>query len=67
MKLDPFELHPSHPRQEKKPNNILTLEEICDIIDIEIKEVEALPPNPWGFTRDDIIEVLEKVKEKIEK
>jgi predicted membrane chloride channel (bestrophin family) len=67
MKLDPFELHPDVEPQEKKPNNILTLEQICDIIDIEIKEVEGLPPNPWGFTRDDIIEALEKVKEKIEK
>jgi hypothetical protein len=67
MKLDPFERHPAIPLQEKKPNNILTLEEICDIIDIEIKEVEGLPSNPWGFTRDDIIEALEKVKEKIEK
>ena len=64
---DPYELHPEHPPAEKKPNNYLTLGQVNGIIDIEIEAILNWSPSPWGFTRDDFIEVLEQMKEKTEK
>jgi hypothetical protein len=62
---DPFEPHPEMTAHPKKPKNILTLDNINAIIDIEIKAVENFPSNVWGFTREDILEVLEDLREKI--
>ena len=67
MKIDPFELHPSiegGAKSSKKRS--LTRKEISLIIDKEIQETESLPPSTWGYTRDDIIERLESLKEKME-
>tara|TARA_B100001250_G_scaffold411052_1_gene438797 strand:+ start:1548 stop:1760 length:213 start_codon:yes stop_codon:yes gene_type:complete len=64
--IDPYEDHPDHPSFEKKLNKYLTLEQISAIIDKEIEEILNWDPSAWGFTRDDLIETLEEVKEKME-
>jgi len=66
-KINPFERHPSQVLVKKKSNNILTLEEISDIISKQNEKVLNLPPATWGFTREDIIEHLEEVLEEVEK
>lgn len=63
---DPFELHPETPALSKKDKNILTLGQINAIIDIKIESVEKAPVSTWGFTREDIIETLETLREEIE-
>ena len=51
---------------EKKPNNILTLEEIRDTINKQCEEVLSSPDRVWGFTRDDIVEYFDEVIEELE-
>ncbi len=63
---NPFDSHPDV-RFEKKYNNILTLDQIYDTIDKEIEEVFSWSPSVWGFTRDDFIKSLEKLKEELKK
>ena len=46
--------------------NSLTKEEIFEILDTEIEKIEAAPPKIWGFVREDILEILEGLKEKVE-
>ena len=46
--------------------NTLTKQEIFAIIDKEIEKIESLPPATWGFTRYDIIEAIENIKDNIE-
>ena len=62
---DPFEFHPETPPLSKKDKNVLTLGQVNAIIDIKIESVEKAPVSTWGFTREDIIEVLEKLREEI--
>lgn len=62
---DPFELHPDHPPFEKKKKKFLTLSQVNDTIDIKIKSLENTPVGVWGFSRRDIIEVLETVKREL--
>ena len=62
-KVDPFDLVEPLPKSNtEKP---LTFKEISGIIDKHMKEVEHWPPSIWGFTRDDFIESLEDLKEKV--
>ena len=63
----PYDLHPLVPQVEKKDNNILTLGDLSDIIKKQIEKVLNLPPQPWGFSREDIVESLEEVMENMEK
>ena len=67
MKINPFELHPDIKRGDSsKEKNSLTKEEIFEILDTEIEKIEAAPPKIWGFVREDILEILEGLKEKVE-
>jgi hypothetical protein len=66
MKMyDPFEPHPEMLDYPKKPKNILTLGAVCDTIDKQIEAVKDLCPGTWGFSRENIIEALEDIKEKL--
>tara|TARA_B100000214_G_C23468932_1_gene401804 strand:- start:184 stop:405 length:222 start_codon:yes stop_codon:yes gene_type:complete len=64
---DPFDL-PDDEKKElrKKMKKVLTKKEVFDILDEEIKEIESLPGKTWGFLRDDIYLVIEKIKNKIQ-
>ena len=72
---DPFDL-PDDKKKElrKKRKKVLTKKKIFDILkkkvfdilDEEIKEIESLPGKTWGFLRDDVYLVIEKIKNKIQ-
>ena len=47
-------------------SKLLTKKEVFAILDKEIEKIESLPPSTWGFTRDDIIEAIENIKDKLE-
>ena len=64
--VNPFEDHPEHPPVKKKSNKYLTLEQINDTINKEIEEILNWESSVWGFTRDEFIETLEELKEKME-
>ena len=66
MNLNPYDIHPDEKMTEKKPNNILTLEEIRDTINKQCEEVLSSPDRVWGFTRDDIVEYFDEVIEELE-
>lgn len=68
MKVDPYAEHPDSPPKsgEESEKKLLTKKEVFAIIDEEIKKTESRAPSIWGLTRDDIIEAIEKVREKIE-
>jgi len=62
---DPFEPHPEMLDFPKKSKNILTLGVVCATINKQIEAVKELRPGTWGFSREDIIEALEGIKEKL--
>jgi len=62
-KVDPFELIEPIPKSNEK--KLLTFKEINDIIIKHMDEVEKWPPSIWGFTRGDILETLEDLREKV--
>ena len=66
MNLNPYDIHPDEKMTEKKPNNILTLEEIRDTINKQCEEILSSPDRVWGFTRDDIVEYFDEVIEELE-
>ena len=53
-------------RGNQKVKKVLTKQEVFDILDKEIEKIESLPPSTWGFTRDDIIEAIENIKDNLE-
>ena len=64
---DPFDLPEAQKKElRKKMKKVLTKQEVLDIIDKEIEKIESLPPSTWGFTRDDIIEAIENIKDNLE-
>ena len=64
---DPFDL-PDDKKKGLRKNmkKALTKKEVFDILDKEIEKIESLPPSTWGFTRDDIIEAIENIKDNLE-
>lgn len=62
-RVDPFELREPLPKQNIKKS--LTFSEVSDIITKHMTEVERWPPSIWGFTRDDFLESLEDLREKV--
>ena len=67
MKINPFELHPEVEKEfEKKDKKLLTKQKIFVILNEEIEKVQSLGASVWGLTREDIIESLENIREKIE-
>ena len=64
--VDPFSDHPAAPPVEKKPNNILTLQEVRDIIDKQCEEILNGPDRVWGFTRDHIVEYFDELLDRLE-
>lgn len=64
--IDPFEVHPDCIPLEKKSNNVLTLQEVRDIIDKQCRKVMSAPDMVWGFTRDDVLEHFEELLEELE-
>lgn len=64
---DPFDLPEAQKKElRKKMKKVLTKQEVLDIIDKEIEKIESLPPSTWGFTRDNIFEMIEKIRNSIE-
>ena len=67
MKINPYELHPEVKKEfEKKDKKLLTKQKIFVILNEEIEKVQSLGASVWGLTREDIIESLENIREKIE-
>jgi|2_EtaG_2_1085320.scaffolds.fasta_scaffold38960_2 hypothetical protein len=66
MTIDPFELHPETEKGEKKARSeILTKDDVLAIINEMVEKIECSAPKIWGYERNDILEVLEEMKEKI--
>ena len=63
--VDPSEEYPDTDRQ-KKPNNILTLQEVRDITDKQCEEILNGPDRTRAFTRDDIVEYFDELLERLE-
>ena len=64
--VDPFSEHPDTEPAKKKPNNILTLQEVRDIIDKQCEEILNGPDRMWGFTRDHIVEYFDDLLDRLE-
>ena len=64
--MDPFDRHPEFGDIKKRAENILTLEAVRGILYKKIEEVESTPGKTWGFTRTDIVKILNEVLEKAE-
>ena len=64
---NPYDPHPEEEAPEKKPNNVLTLQEVRDTINKQCEEILSSPDRVWGFTRDDIVEYLDEVLGELEK
>lgn len=62
-RVDPFELREPLPKSNTKKS--LTFSEVSDIISKHMMEVDHWPPSIWGFTRDDFLESLEDLREKV--
>tara|TARA_R100000152_G_C6640631_1_gene85334 strand:- start:149 stop:370 length:222 start_codon:yes stop_codon:yes gene_type:complete len=67
MNPNPYDPHPDEKMTEKKPNNVLTLEQVRDTINKQCEEILSTPDRVWGFTRDHIVEYFEEVLEELEK
>ena len=61
MKVDPFESHPESPPLQKKPNNILTLEQIRDIISNKMIEVGTEEEPRWGWDKHTVCALLTNI------
>ena len=61
--VDPFELREPLPKPNTKKS--LTFPEVSDIINKHMEEVMQWPPSIWGFTRDNFLESLEDLREKV--
>ena len=67
MKINPFENHPDIPVIEKeKEKETLTKKDVFVILQEEIRKAESRGVSVWGLTREDIIEAIESIKERIE-
>jgi len=66
MKINPFEAHPESSPPQKKPNNILTLEQIRDIISNRIIEVGTEQEPKWGWDRHSICALLNNIMIELE-
>ena len=64
--INPYDDHPDMKPGEKKPNNILTLEEVRDTINKQCEDILNSPDRVWGYTRDHIVEHLEEILEELE-
>ena len=61
--VDPFDLREPLPKSDAKKS--LTFLEVSDIINNHMEEIESWPPSIWGFTRNDILDSFEDLKEKV--
>jgi len=69
VKINPFENHldtPAIEKEKEKEKEPLTKGEIFLILEEEIKKAESRAASVWGLTREDIVEAIESIKEKIE-
>lgn len=67
MKINPYELHPEAEKEfEKKDKKLLTKQKIYVILNKEIEKVQSQASSVWGLTRDDVIEAIESIREKVE-
>ncbi len=66
MNPNPYDMPPDEKMTEKKPNNVLTLEQVRDTINKQCEEILSSPDRAWGFTRNHIVEYFEEVLEELE-
>ena len=64
--VDPFEPHPESTSTEKKPNNILTLEQIREVITSKMIEVRTEIEPKWGWNRHTIAALLTNIMIEME-
>ena len=65
--VNPYDDHPDMKPAKKKPNNVLTLEQVRVTINKQCEEILSSPDRVWGFTRDHIVEYFDEVLEELEK
>jgi DNA recombination-dependent growth factor C len=62
--VDPFEMLPDIKFEKKTEKKVLTLDIVHDILYKKIEEVENTPNRAWGFTRNQITEILKDIIRK---
>jgi hypothetical protein len=66
MKVDPFELHPAIEIVKGSQNSkAITKGAVFKIIKEISEKVEQMPQKTWGYERDDILEALSEVQERV--
>ena len=65
--MDPFEIHPEIKSVNKKEEKILTKEKILSILRTESERISRGSIPTWGWTTNDLLEVIDNIEEKIDK
>ena len=64
MKINPYDDHPEN-NFEKSQKKRLTNFEISEIIQKEIEDIESKPTPMWGYTRLQVVKILNRIRDKI--
>jgi hypothetical protein len=66
MKIDPFELHPAIEKLDStQATGTIAKRTVFAIIEDISRRVDQLPQKTWGYDRNDILEALEEVRERV--
>lgn len=60
MKIDPYELHPEE-KNTKSQKKLLTNEKICEMIQKEVEDILSKPTPTWGYSRNQVVGILNKL------
>jgi hypothetical protein len=66
-RVDPFELHPELDVEPKKKKKTLTKEKILSILRTESERIGRESVPTWGWTTNDLLEVLDNIEEELER
>jgi len=64
MTINPYDDHPEN-KFNKSQKKLLTNFEISEIIQKEIEEIQSKPTPMWGYTRSQLIEILDRIRNTI--
>ena len=66
-RVDPFELYPGLDVEPKKKRKVLTKERVLSILRAESERIGREPVPTWGWTTNDLLEVLDNIEEELER
>ena len=65
-KIDPFQLHPEQKTSKKTGKIVLTKEKVLRILKEEVDRIMHLDTPTWGWTTDDLLQIVDNIEEKVE-